>query len=63
MDDVFSSGEVPRIALVIAAFEAVGLADSREVSFLRSCDKMLRQRGFVTPQMQDQGSRALRTLS
>ena len=51
MDDVFSSGETTKIAAVIAAFEAAGLSDSREVSFLRSCDQMLAKRGHVTPQM------------
>jgi len=42
---------IDRVSRMLAAYEAAGMQDSREVSFLRGCENMLKSRGFVTANM------------
>lgn len=40
------------ITAMIGQYEAAGLGSTREVSFLRSCESMIRSRGWVTSNME-----------
>ena len=46
-----STSTIDRVSRMLSAYEAAGMQDSREVSFLRGCESMLKSRGFVTANM------------
>ena len=46
-----TTSTIDRVSRMLAAYEAAGMQDSREVSFLRGCENMLKSRGFVTSNM------------
>ena len=46
-----STSTIDRVSRMLSVYEAAGMQDSREVSFLRGCESMLKSRGFVTANM------------